>query len=225
MFIGHYGVSLAAKRWAPGLSLGWLFLAVQGLDVLFGTFVLLGIEQMAIVPGFTAYNPYDLIFMPYSHSLLGALAWSVVVAVIARLLLGRAAGTTALVLGACVLSHWVLDVPMHTPDLPLAGNDSAKVGLGLWRHRDLSLAAELVALWAGVLVWWRATGGGTRARARTIAVAFLGVLTALLLATPFMPAPQGPVAFAITALASYAALAACAAWVDRSRAAAVRNPR
>jgi hypothetical protein len=223
LFIGHYGVSLAAKRWAPQLSLGWLFLAVQGLDVLFGSFVLLGIEKMAIVPGFTAYNPYDLIFMPYSHSLLGALAWSVLVAVIARLLLGRAGGAAALVLGACVLSHWVLDLPMHTPDLPLAGNDSAKVGLGLWRHRDLSLAAELVALWAGVFIWWRSSGGTARARARTIA--FLGVLTALLLATPFMPPPQGPVAFAITALAGYVGLAAYAAWVDRGRAAAVRNPR
>ena len=224
MFIGHYAVSLAAKRWAPQLSLGWLFLAVQGLDVLFGSFVLLGIEKMAIVPGFTAYNPYDLIFMPYSHSLLGALGWSALVVVIARLALGRTGGAAAaLVLGACVLSHWVLDVPMHTPDLPLAGNDSAKVGLGLWRHRDLSLAAELVALWAGVFIWWRATGGATGARARTMLVQ--GVLTALLLATPCMPPPQGPAAFAITALAGYAGLAAYAAWVDRGRGAALKNPR
>jgi hypothetical protein len=223
MFIGHYGVSLAAKRWAPKLSLGWLFLAVQALDVLFGGFVLAGVEKLAIVPGFTAYNPYDLIYMPYSHSLLGALVWSVLVAVVARSLLGRAAGPAALVLGACVFSHWLLDLPMHTPDLPLAGNDSAKVGLGLWRHRNLSLAAELVALWVGVFIWWRATGGATRARIRTIL--FLGVLTALLLATPFMPAPQGPAAFAITALAGYLVLAAYAAWVDHGRAAAVRNPK
>ena len=112
---------------------------------------------------------------------------------------------------------------MHTPDLPLAGNDSVKVGLGLWRHRDLSLAAELVALWAGVFVWWRATGGATGARTRTII--FLAVLTGLLLATPFMPAPQGPAAFAVTALVSYIVLAAYAVWVDRGRSAAVRNPR
>ncbi len=70
---------------------------------------------------------------------------------------------------------------------------------------------------------WRATGGATRARARTIL--FLGVLTALLLATPFMPPPQGPTAFVITALAGYAGLAAYAAWVDRGRAAAFKNPR
>src|SRR6266545_2828813 len=51
MFIGHYGVSLAAKRWAPRLSLGWLFLAVQALDVLFTLFVFAGIERLRIVPG------------------------------------------------------------------------------------------------------------------------------------------------------------------------------
>src|SRR3954463_16446250 len=122
MFIGHYGVSLAAKRWAPGLSLGWLFLAVQALDLLFASLVIVGIEKMSIVPGFTAYNPYDLFFMPYSHSLLGALAWSVLSALVARGLLGRKGGGAAVVLGACVFSHWLLDVPMHTADMPLAGN-------------------------------------------------------------------------------------------------------
>lgn len=217
MFIGHYGVSLAAKRWAPGLSLGWLFLAVQALDVLFSFFVLAGIEKMAIVPGFTAYNSYDLTFMPYSHGLVGALGWSVLTALLARGVLGRGRSVAALVLGVCVFSHWLLDLPMHTPDLPLAGDHSTKVGLGLWRHRNLSLAAELVALGAGVFVWLRATGG--LARSRVLTLSFLGVLTAMLLATPFFPPPKSPAAFAIFALVSYVAIAAVAAWVDRRRAA------
>ena len=81
MFTGHYGVSLAAKRWSPRLSLAALFVAVQFLDILFSLFVLAGIEKMRIVHGFTAFNPYDLYFMPYSHSLLGALVWSAVFAI------------------------------------------------------------------------------------------------------------------------------------------------
>jgi len=81
MFIGHYGVSLAAKRYNPTLSLAMLFLAVQFLDVFFSLFVLTGIEKMRIVHGFTAFNPYDLFFMPYSYSLLGALVWSAVFAI------------------------------------------------------------------------------------------------------------------------------------------------
>ncbi len=80
MFIGHYGVALASKRVSPRLSLGVLFLAVQLLDVLFSLFVLAGIEKLRIVDRFTAYNPYDLYGMPYSHSLLGAAAWSVLAA-------------------------------------------------------------------------------------------------------------------------------------------------
>src|SRR5450432_2333742 len=114
VFIGHYGVSLAAKRWAPDLSLGVLFMAVQTLDLLFSGFGMTGIEKMYIVPGFTAYNSYDLYFMPYSHSLLGAFGWSLLVALLARWVLGRAGATAALVLGLCVFSHWLLDVPMHT---------------------------------------------------------------------------------------------------------------
>jgi hypothetical protein len=216
MFVGHYGVSLAAKRWAPELSLGWLFLAVQALDLLFAGFVLTGIEKMSIVPGFTAYNPYDLTFMPYSHGLLGALGWSLLVALVARWVLGRTGTSAAVVLGLCVFSHWLLDVPMHTADMPIAGDHSMKIGLGLWRHRNLSLAAELVALAVGVWVWLRATGG--MARSRVVTMLFLGVLTATLIATPFLPPPDGPTGFAILALISYAALAAMAAWVDHRRA-------
>ncbi len=218
MFVGHYGVSLAAKRWAPTLSLGWLFLAVQALDLLFATFVIAGIEKMSIVPGFTAYNPYDLYFMPYSHSLVGALAWSVLAALLARALLGRKGGVAAAVIGAGIFSHWVLDVPMHTADMPLAGNASTKIGLGLWRHRDLSLAAELVVFWVGAAVWLRAPGETAHGRAALLPWVFLAILTAVLLSTPFMPPPSSGTGFAVFALGAYAALALLAAWIDRRRA-------
>lgn len=215
MFVGHYGVSLAAKRWAPGLSLGWMFLAVQALDVLFGAFVLLGIEKMAIVPGFTAYNPYDLVFMPYSHSLVGALVWSALLGLVTLVLLRRRVGgvAAAIAIAVAVFSHWLLDVPMHTADMPLAGNQTTKLGLGLWRHRNLALAAELVALWAGALIWLRAPGGVGRRRGT--ALVFLGVLTVVLLTTPFMPPPSTAAAFAVQALVAYVVIAVAGAWVDR----------
>ena len=216
MFIGHYGVSLAAKRWAPAVSLGWLFLAVQALDLLFGGFVLAGVERMAIVPGFTAYNPYDLVFMPYSHSLVGALGWSALVAIVARAASGPKGARAAVVLGACGLSHWVLDVPMHTPDMPLAGDHSPKIGLGLWRHRELSLLAELAVFAGGAVIWLRTAGGLGRHRRATLA--FLAGLTLVLLTTPFMPPPSGPTAFAVSARIAYVGLALVATWVERRRA-------
>src|SRR5438067_5803384 len=107
MFVGHYGVSFAAKRVTPRTSLGTLFFAVQLLDVLFAVFVFAGIEKLRIVPGFTAYNPYDLYYMPYSHSLAGALGWSVAAAAVAWALGARRASPW---IAAAVFSHFLLDV-------------------------------------------------------------------------------------------------------------------
>src|SRR5229473_921913 len=106
MFIGHYGVSFAAKRFTSRTSLGTLFIAVQLLDVLFAIFVLAGVEKLRIVPGFTQYNAYDLYYMPYSHSLAGALGWSVAAGLLAVGLGGRRA---SLWIAGAVFSHFMLD--------------------------------------------------------------------------------------------------------------------
>jgi hypothetical protein len=211
MFIGHYGVSFAAKRFTPGTSLGVLFLAVQLLDILFAVFVFAGVEKLRIVPGFTEYNAYDLYYMPYSHSLVGALVWSVAAGLLAAALGGRRASPW---IAAAVFSHFLLDVPMHTPDMPILGNNSPKIGLGLWRHRDLALAAELIALAIGVWIWRHAPTLTPWPRAR--AIAFVGVLVVLTLATPFLPPPRDGIEFAWQALAGYFALAALAGWLDRA---------
>jgi hypothetical protein len=221
VFIGHYGVSLAAKRYNPRLSLAVLFLAVQFLDVLFSLFVLTGVEKMRIVHGFTAFNPYDLYFMPYSHSLLGAFVWSAVFAIGYLLLPRRDAPRSGLfvfaLLAAAVFSHFALDVPVHTPDLPLGpGAGSPKIGLGLWNHRAASIAAELAVLFAGGLIYLRATRPRNRG-ARVVTVVFGFVLVAATVATPFMPDPPSGTAFAIQALIFYAVLALAAGAVARGR--------
>ena len=221
MFIGHYGVSLAARRYNPRIPLGVLFLAVQFLDVLFAIFVLAGVEKMKIVPGFTAYNPYDLYWMPYSHSLVGALGWSAVAAIVcllaARCLPPGPRAAAVAIVGAAVFSHFLLDVPMHTPDLPLGfGAGSPKIGLGLWNHRFAAIAAELVALTVGGVLYLRATRPTSRGFA-VATVAFGVALVALTLATPFMPDPASASAFAFQALALYAVLAVLAGLVGRGR--------
>ena len=227
MFVGHYGVALGAKHASPRLSLGLLFLAVQFLDVLFAVFLLLGIEKMRIVHGFTAYNPYDLYWMPYTHSLVGALAWSALAGTVcwaaARRLEPRERRVASLVLGAAVFSHFVLDVPMHTPDLPLwPGPEAPKMGLGLWNHRYAAVLAELAVLAVGAWIYLR----GTRPRSRVArigTVAFFVVLVVTALATQFQPDPSGPRAFAVFALVAYAVFAIGAALVDRVRR-AVESP-
>ena len=102
---------------------------------------------------------------------------------------------------------------MHTPDMPILGNDSMKIGLGLWRHRDVAVATELVTLGIGLWIWRHATTFTPWGRTRTIA--FSGLLVALTVATPFLPPPRDASQFAWQALAGYVVLAALAGWLDR----------
>jgi len=202
---------------------------VQFLDVLFSLFVLGGTEKMRIVPGYTAYNPYELYFMPYSHSLLGAIVWSAAAGaaylLIARHGPARARTLAAIVLGAAVFSHFVLDAVVHTPDLPLGfGSGSPKIGRGLWNHRYLTIGLELVTLVAGGLVYLRRTRT-VRRRAATATAVFAVVLVITTVATPFFPDPASGRAFAVQALVSYAVLAAAAALIDRGRQPRIANER
>src|SRR5437773_6343722 len=119
MFVGHYGVSFAAKKAEPSIPLWVLFIAVQLLDVLWAPFILLGIEKVRIVPGITASNPLDLYYMPYTHSLVAAVFWSCVGGIVYQFAARPSRGQSSLVVGLAVFSHWVLDFIVHRPDLPL----------------------------------------------------------------------------------------------------------
>src|SRR5471030_2839443 len=119
MFVGHYGPSLAIKAMRPAIPLGLLFIAVQLVDVAWAVLVLLGIEKVRIVPGITASNPLDLYYMPYTHSLAAAVIWALVAIVLYKSLLRVQMWSAANWIGLAVFSHWVLDLLVHRPDLPL----------------------------------------------------------------------------------------------------------
>ena len=220
MFIGHFAVGLAAKRAAPRASLGTYFLAAQFLDLLWPTFLLLGIESVRIAPGITAVTPLDFTSYPYSHGLVSVLGWSVLFA-LAYLALRRD-GRTALVLGLCVASHWVLDWITHRPDLPLGFGASRRVGLELWASRPATLAVELVMFAAGCVLY----AGATHARDRTGKLAFAGLVAFLLVA--YFAALFGPPPPSAESLGwggqSVWLLVAWGWWVDRHRAPSVPVP-
>src|SRR3989442_2570756 len=143
MFAGHYRVSFAGKRLAQTIALWVLFLAVQLLDVGWGILVPLGVEKVRIVPGITASNPLDLYYMPFTHSLVAALLWSLGAYAAWRSI--RAFGPShraALLVAAAVFSHWLLDVIVHRPDLPVY-DDTLKLGLALWNYRAAALLLEV----------------------------------------------------------------------------------
>lgn len=213
MFVGHYSVSLAARRSTVDLPLWVWFIAVQWLDYGFMIFVLLGIEKVRIVPGFTAANPLDLYYMPYTHGLLGATVMSAVfTALVAAAFPGaRSAGGLGLVWLAS-FSHWLLDLVMHTPDLPIVAGPT-KVGLGLWNHLGISLALELLLL---VLAAWFYARGADRTR-RLRVWTLVGVMVVLQVYSSFGPTPASAAQFAVTALTAYVLLTLGAYWVERTR--------
>ncbi|MGB5848714.1 MAG: hypothetical protein WBH40_09520, partial [Ignavibacteriaceae bacterium] len=106
MFIGHFGVGFAAKKFVKKTSLGTLFLATQFIDLLWPFFVIFGIEKVAIDPGNTAFTPLDFIYYPFSHSLLGVLIWAILFGVVYYFIIKDL--KTSLILGILVLSHWIL---------------------------------------------------------------------------------------------------------------------
>jgi membrane-bound metal-dependent hydrolase YbcI (DUF457 family) len=154
MFIGHFGLGFAAKRVAPKVSLGVLFAAAQLADLLWPVFVGLGLEQVRIDPGNTAVTPLDFVSYPYSHSLVTLILWGVVFGWI----YGARSGERRVVaiIAALVVSHWVLDVATHRPDMPIYPGGS-KVGLGLWHSLPATLAVEVPIYVIGVWIYSRAT--------------------------------------------------------------------
>src|ERR1044072_8546051 len=141
MFLGHFALAFGAKKAAPMMSLGTLFLACQFADLLWPTLLVLGFEHVEIDPGNTLVTPLNFVSYPYSHSLGMLLFWSAFFAIDYRLFKGwrpRAMVTVA----ALVFSHYVLDVVTHRPDMPITISGSTKIGLGLWNHPGAALAIE-----------------------------------------------------------------------------------
>ena len=140
MFIGHFGVALAAKKVAPRTSLGTLVMAAQFVDLLWPVFLLLGVERVIIAPGTTAVTPLDFISYPLSHSLLADLGWACLFAGIYKMVKRDSRG--AVCLWFVVISHWLLDALSHQPDLPLYPGSSTYIGLGLWNSRLWTILVE-----------------------------------------------------------------------------------
>lgn len=155
MFIGHFAVGFAAKSLSPKVSLGTLFLAAQFIDLLWPTFLLMGLERVRIDPAATAVTPLVFEHYPWSHSLLAVLGWAVLLAGLHFLLQRdrRSAG----VLAALVLSHWLLDLLVHRPDLPLWPWGGSVLGLRLWSSLVLTLALEVPLFMLGVWLYSRST--------------------------------------------------------------------
>jgi len=213
MFIGHYAVGFAAKRAAPGASLGVLIAAAGLVDLLFPVFTVAGWEQVRIEPGATAVAPFAFIY-PLSHSLLTGVGWAVLFAALYWVWTRYLAGAVTIALA--VVSHWLLDLVTHRPDLPLYPGGARLVGLGLWNSVAGTVAVEGLLFVAGVWVY----AAMTRPRDRTGRYAFwsfVALLVVLYAASLLGPSPPSMTAMAVVGLLAWL-FVFWAAWFDRHRA-------
>ena len=148
MFVGHMAVAIAAKRLTRKTSLGWLIGAATAADLLWPFLLLAGTERVRIEPGATAFTPLVFESYPWSHSLIMLVLWGLLLGALAR---WRGVDSRGMwIVAALVVSHWVLDVVTHAPDMPLWPGASPKFGLGLWNSIPATLVIE-GALWIACL--------------------------------------------------------------------------
>ena len=154
--MGHYSVAFAAKSERNKIPLWILFVAVQFLDYIWATLVLVGVEKLRVIKGFTAGSMLDSYFHPYSHSLITAILWSSVAAIAYKPLCSRLGfaytKAAASIVGVAVFSHWILDLIAHPRDLPIYDN-TWKVGFGLWNYRDPEFSLEIALLAIGIMLY------------------------------------------------------------------------
>ncbi len=218
MFIGHYAPAFIAATSPRSPRLGTMFIAAQLIDISFFSLQIIGVEHLRLVPGATKMNPMDLYDMPWDHSLVGAMGWALGFALLLRLM-SRSWGAAGIG-GAVVLSHWLIDLLVHRPDLTLAGGPP-NLGLGLWNYPAIEIPLELLFAFGGLWLYVR----------RTKAISPIGRWTPVALAVgmaalqavnwlspqPAVTIDPAPASTGALGLFAYAVLCLLAWWVAQTR--------
>jgi uncharacterized membrane protein len=213
MFIGHYGVALAAKRAAPRTSLGTLLIAAQFLDLIWPIFLLLGLERVRIDPGNTAVTPLEFVYYPISHSLVMVIGWATLLALLYYGLKRYPQG--AVWIWVATFSHWVLDALTHRPDLPMYPGGSSAVGLGLWNSLAGTLIVEGLMFALGVVLYVKTTRAKDKIGSYSL-WALIILLVLLYIGNLLGPPPPSVRALAILALGQWL-FVFWGYWIDRHR--------
>lgn len=197
MFLGHIALGLAGKRAAPAVSLGTWLTSVQFVDLLWPILLLIGLEHVRIAPGITRFTPLDFYDYPITHSLVGSACWAGLFA--GASIAAYRSARIGLLLGAGVLSHWMLDVISHRPDMPVLPH-GPYIGLGLWNSTTATLVVELSMFAVGLFLYVRGGGAGRRRISFWLLIAFLLIAY---FAAAFGPPPPNVRTLAWTGLAGW----------------------
>ncbi len=213
MFIGHFGAGFAGKKFSKSASLGTYFMAAQWVDLVWPILVLLGIEKVEIEPGISSVTPLDFSYYPFTHSLFGVLIWALLFGFVYFLI--KKNSRVAIILGLLVLSHWVLDLFVHVPDLPIFPGIELKVGLGLWNSLAATLILEGLVFAVGLYFYLKST----KAKNKTGTFALWGLvvfLVAIYISNLFGPPPPSSEAIGMVGNAQWL-IVLWGYWINKNR--------
>ncbi|MBS0374494.1 MAG: hypothetical protein JSR73_07915 [Proteobacteria bacterium] len=214
MFAGHVGAGLAIAGCEPRINAGWLVFAALWLDTVLWILVLAGVETVALpAPGVSSQPSF---VFPYSHGLIASLAWSALAAAAVGWAAQATPGRAALLMAAAVASHWLLDVVVHRPELPLVGAASIPLGLGLYDRLPVALGLEAAVLVAGAAFYARRTRLAPRRRWAILATAALSLLMTIAGMT-LAPPPPSATTMAVSSLVTILVLTASVGLLARER--------
>ncbi len=154
MFMGHYGPAIWDTRRGqaqPLIPLWQAFIAVQLIDILWAILSLFGIE------GAVAINGVPFFDIDWSHSLLSSIVLAILAGAVFRRLKPEAGRRGFWVIAGLVFSHWVMDLIVHRPDLPLYPGGTVMLGFALWNFPWLAYALEMGLVLAAFLYWQKIT--------------------------------------------------------------------
>ena len=224
MGIGHVALALGAAKATPRLNVGWLVFAALVSDFLLGIFALMGLEHASVPPDY-AQRHYLLFTFPYSHGLVPLVLWAAIAGFLISRLSKADRTRVFLVIAAVVLSHFILDGIVHVAGLPLAGENSPKLGLGLWNRLPFELSLETLMAIAGVVLYLRLAGSGTSSLSRYGMPIYVALVTVLTWTQLFAKTPPNPQQLAPAWVIVPLVFSALAYGLDRKRARNVAEDR
>jgi hypothetical protein len=210
MFIGHYSASFVAKAVAPTVPLWLLLVSAQLVDIGWGLLILGGVERAALDATLPS-NPLVLQHMPFTHSFVATIVWSIVAFMIANKAF-RLLARDSLVVALVVASHWFLDLIVHRPDLPLLVHEP-KLGFGLWNFPFIAYGLEVLLLLTAV--WFCVRAMPVRADRRHVWYGFALLLVIVQSMTSFGLIPTTLSAMVVSVLALYIIVPYAGRWVER----------
>lgn len=216
MFAGHIGAGLAIGSAERRVNVGWFVAAALLIDFVLWTFVLLGWETVSITNNFSDTHQPHFVF-PYSHSLAAGLAWSLLAGAVGFASFSRLGSSrirAALLIVAAAFSHWLLDALVHQPEMPLTGENSPAVGMGLWNNMPVGLGIETGIVVLGLFLFMR---GSTLSRRKSIILASLCIIVLAFTIAGMTIAPPPPSARAMAGSSLVTLIVVCSLifWLGR----------